>query len=147
METEDDKMNVLALGFENFKVKACSDGEVPLHAVRSRYEEFINQGFKNPHQCVYIAEIGGVFAGFAWVYVSQGDLGTKKYVLMQVTMVPGVQEQKVGEQLLAQAEQWTRAQKLDTVRTEVHAVNTGLMSLLTLKGYRKANLFMQKQIG
>jgi ribosomal protein S18 acetylase RimI-like enzyme len=148
METNQDESNVIALGYQNFRELACSGGDIPEEDIRNRYHKFVNRDyFKDRKHCVYIGEDEGECAGFVWVYISQGDIGSKRYVwMLDLEVAQKFRQQKLGTTLLEQAEQWTRRQGLDTVRTGVHSRNEIALHLLKSKGYKETNLFLEKSL-
>lgn len=148
METEQDESNVIALGYQNFRELARSSGDIPEEDIRKRYHKFVNRNyFKDRKHCVYIGEEAGECAGFVWVYISQGDIGRRRYVwMLDLEVARKFRQQKLGTNLLEQAEQWTRRQGLDTVRTGVHAQNEIALHLLKSKGYKETNLFLEKSL-
>jgi ribosomal protein S18 acetylase RimI-like enzyme len=148
METGQDESNVIALGYQNFRELARSGGDIPEEDICNRYNKSVNRTyFKNPKHCVYIGEDAGECAGFVWGYISQGDIGGKRYVwMLDLEVAQKFRQQKLGTQLLAQVEQWTIRQGLDTVRTGVHAKNEIALHLLRSTGYKETNLFLEKSL-
>lgn len=143
---EQDNQHLFDLGYENFKMLAQAGKNVPERVVYERYERFADHvvSGKSIH-AVHVAEDAGKVAGYVWMYISQGDLGNKKYVwLWDLEVDPQVRGQKLGKQLLAHVEQWTMDQGLSTVRTGVHARNEVALSLFRSVGYKKTNIFMEK---
>ncbi|MFW9916370.1 MAG: GNAT family N-acetyltransferase [Candidatus Thorarchaeota archaeon] len=147
--TDQDEENVFALGYENFKTLVLAGKEVPEEEIRDKYHNYIKSiDFKKRKHFIFVAEDEqGIFAGFVWFYISQGDLGDKEYVwMLDLEVAPTYRKQGLGLQLLAHAERLSRELGLDTIRTGVHGHNKAAFRLFRSKGYKEANLFFQKQL-
>ncbi len=144
-----DTAHFLTLAYQRFKAAVLAAGDVPEQALRERFDAFAEKAdYDQPNHRVFVAEDpAGTFAGYSWVYISQGDLGSEKYVWMQgLEASPAYCGEGVLKQLLAQAEAWTLEQGLGAVRTGVHAQDLFKLRLLRTAGYVETNYFMEKRV-
>ncbi|MFX1251809.1 MAG: GNAT family N-acetyltransferase [Promethearchaeota archaeon] len=149
-KNQQDKTNFLSLGFENFKAMALTGKKVPEEQIQEKYQKCWDLGdLDKPDRYVFIAETEkGDFAGFVWFYISQGDLGAKKYIwTLDLEVAPAFRGQGLGKQLLAYMEKWTLDQDLDTIRIGgVHSRNKIALHLFKSVGYKESNIFMEKDV-
>ena len=146
----DDTARFRALGYQRFEALARIGQEVPTQILVERYDTWMDRrDYDRPNHRVYVAEdADGTFAGYIWGYVSQGDLGDKKYTWIQDWAVsPAFWSQGLEGQLFDRIEQWTRAQGLGTIRTSIHGHDLAAWRRCRLAGYVETNYFMEKWAG
>jgi ribosomal protein S18 acetylase RimI-like enzyme len=139
-----------SLAYARFKRRAVAGCDVPEADLRARFESLVSRReFVQPHHSLVVAEgDNGCCVGFLWVYTSQADLGSRRYVWMAgLEVSPEHQDEGLEQLLLSQAENWARERGLDAIRTAVHARDDEMCRQLRSVGYVETNLFMQKGVG
>ena len=147
--TRQDIEHIIDLGYQTFKVTASIGGAVPERKLRERYEAFIQRrDYEKANHRIHVAEgSDGAFAGFVWTYLSQGDLGSRKYVWMQdIAVSPTFRGRGLGRCLLNRAELWAMERGLDAIRTGARGSSSAAMDLLRSAGYTETNLFLEKRL-
>ncbi len=117
--------------------------------MRERFERYINQfDFEGKKYFIFIVEDeNSKFVAFVWFYISQGDLGSEKYVwILDIGVKTEYKDENIETLLVRFVEQWTIEHELKTIRLGVHTQETLLIRILEKFDYRITNLFLYNRI-
>ena len=109
----------------------------PVEQVEQRLGELVEDG----QRCVYVAEAaGGVVVGWVYVYLVRSLLHEPQAEIGGLIVDEGYRGQRIGEQLLKEAERWAGEQGCCTVSVHSNVIRKDAHRFYERLGYRAVKM-------
>lgn len=134
-----------AHSYQKFVQVALSTGKCPPKGLHTRFDEYLNQfGFHmGSHFLMDALDPGGNPVGRVWFYKNNKDLGEKEYIWVQEVLGTDIPTKL---RLYQTIETWGIENEAEALRTQLHDIDSELVSALKENHYFISNLFMRKQL-